>query len=180
MTGRLLRKLLPAAAALLALTTAPATPFVAAQAPAVAVQTPEQFFGFRIGDDNKLARWDKIVDYFRQVSDASDRIRFRELHAGDRLPWVPIKQGEDTFVPLASVDWQVHLYGEARAGLVEDCAVLRLPLHVFPWMPAMESAGLDRGALYLIRPDGYVALADPESSPERLRQYLDQHNITRP
>jgi zinc carboxypeptidase len=43
------------------------------------VPAPEQFFGFRMGTDNKLARWDKIVDYFRQVSSASDRIRFREL-----------------------------------------------------------------------------------------------------
>jgi hypothetical protein len=44
-----------------------------------AIPTPEQFFGFRMGTDNKLARWDKIVDYFKQVSGASDRIRFREL-----------------------------------------------------------------------------------------------------
>jgi hypothetical protein len=43
------------------------------------LQTPEQFFGFRMGTDNKLARWDKIVDYFKQVSGATDRIRFREL-----------------------------------------------------------------------------------------------------
>src|SRR3954464_8239272 len=44
-----------------------------------AVPTPEQFFGFRIGADNKLARWDKIVDYFKQVDGASDRIQMREL-----------------------------------------------------------------------------------------------------
>jgi hypothetical protein len=44
-----------------------------------AVPTPEQFFGFQMGTDSKLARWDKIVDYMRQVSTASDRIRFREL-----------------------------------------------------------------------------------------------------
>jgi hypothetical protein len=43
------------------------------------IPTPEQFFGFRMGTDNKLARWDKIVDYIKQVSSASDRIRFREL-----------------------------------------------------------------------------------------------------
>jgi len=49
---------------------------VRAQTP---VQTPEQFFGFRIGADNKLARWDKIVEYMRQVANASDRVRFREL-----------------------------------------------------------------------------------------------------
>ena len=36
-----------------------------------AVPTPEQFFGFQMGTDSKLARWDKIVDYMRQVSTAS-------------------------------------------------------------------------------------------------------------
>ena len=43
------------------------------------VPTPEQFFGFRIGSDNKLARWDRIVEYMRQVAGTSDRVRFREL-----------------------------------------------------------------------------------------------------
>jgi hypothetical protein len=44
-----------------------------------AVPTPQQFFGFQMGTDSKLARWDKIVDYMRQVSTASNRVRFREL-----------------------------------------------------------------------------------------------------
>src|SRR4051812_8778885 len=44
-----------------------------------ALQSPEQYFGFRIGSDNKLARWDKIVDYMKLVSQTSDRVRFREL-----------------------------------------------------------------------------------------------------
>jgi hypothetical protein len=52
---------------------------VAATGAQQVVPTPEQFFGFRMGTDNKLARWDKIVDYMRQVSGASDRVRFREL-----------------------------------------------------------------------------------------------------
>src|SRR6059058_1808989 len=63
--------------------TVAATAFIIAAVLAVsgqqAVPTPEQFFGFRIGADNKLARWDKIVDYMKQVSGASDRVRFREL-----------------------------------------------------------------------------------------------------
>src|SRR5437588_786780 len=49
---------------------------LAAQA---AVQSPEQFFGFRIGADKKLARWDKIVDYMQLVAANSDRVRFRNL-----------------------------------------------------------------------------------------------------
>ena len=43
------------------------------------IPTPDQFFGFRMGTDNRLARWDRIVEYMRRVSSASDRIRFREL-----------------------------------------------------------------------------------------------------
>lgn len=31
----------------------------------VTVTSPEQFFGFQLGSDRKIARWDKIVDYFR-------------------------------------------------------------------------------------------------------------------
>src|SRR5262245_31885234 len=60
------------AAALLALT-------LTAGAQTQPLQTPEQYFGFRIGTDNKLARWDKIVDYMKLVSGATDRVRFREL-----------------------------------------------------------------------------------------------------
>jgi hypothetical protein len=48
-------------------------------AAASAIQSPEQFLGFRVGGDNKLARWDRIVDYMRMVAGASDRVRFREL-----------------------------------------------------------------------------------------------------
>ena len=29
------------------------------------LQTPEQFIGFKVGADNKLARWDKIVEYMK-------------------------------------------------------------------------------------------------------------------
>jgi hypothetical protein len=41
--------------------------------------TPEKFLGFRVGEDRKLARWDKIVEYLRIVAAASDRMRLREL-----------------------------------------------------------------------------------------------------
>src|SRR6476646_351007 len=41
--------------------------------------TPERFAGHPIGADNKLVRWDRIVDYMKLASQASDRVRFREL-----------------------------------------------------------------------------------------------------
>jgi len=43
------------------------------------LQTPEQVLGHRVGADNKLIRWDKIVDYMKLAAANSDRVRFREL-----------------------------------------------------------------------------------------------------
>ena len=34
-----------------------------------------------------------------------------------------------------------------------------LPSWEFPWSEAVEAAGLERGAFYLVRPDGYLAYA---------------------
>ena len=48
----------------------------------------------------------------------------------------------------------------------------KLPLHVFPWRPEMSRAGLQRNAVYLVRPDGYVALADPKGSATAIASYL--------
>jgi hypothetical protein len=87
--------------------------------------------------------------------------RAGDLHGGDRLPWVPADQNDlDNFTPLTSLGWQVHVYGDAARSTQTACDERVLPLHVFPWRPAMGRAGLRRNAVYLIRPDGYIALAD--------------------
>jgi 2-polyprenyl-6-methoxyphenol hydroxylase-like FAD-dependent oxidoreductase len=119
---------------------------------------------------------------FRTVSQIGVNYRNSPLSAGaagavrggDRLPWVEIEPGKDNFAPLASLTWQVHIYGELRGGLAEVCAELRLPLHLFAWQQRMRRTGLLRAALYLVRPDGYVALAIPHADPERLRHYFDE------
>src|ERR1035437_7023766 len=46
---------------------------------AAAVQSPEQYFGFRIGSDKKLVRWDKIVEYMQAVANGTGRVKFRKL-----------------------------------------------------------------------------------------------------
>jgi hypothetical protein len=102
-----------------------------------------------------------------------------KVQGGDRLPWVPLGSGEDNFAPLTSVDWQVHVYGEAGSGVREACAESRTPLHVFAWQPRMQHAGLQNGAAYLVRPDGYVALADPRADPEALRRYFRERGVHR-
>jgi hypothetical protein len=44
-----------------------------------AIPSPDSYLGFRVGADNKLARWDRIVDYMRLVAAGSSRVRVREL-----------------------------------------------------------------------------------------------------
>jgi hypothetical protein len=42
-------------------------------------QSPEEFFGFKMGSDCKLARYDKIVEYFHLLEQSSDKIQIAEL-----------------------------------------------------------------------------------------------------
>jgi 2-polyprenyl-6-methoxyphenol hydroxylase-like FAD-dependent oxidoreductase len=99
------------------------------------------------------------------------------VRGGDRLPWVPMGAA-DNFTPLTSMAWQAHVYGEPRSGARAMCAELRVPLHIFSWTPEAERAGLARSALYLVRPDGYVALADLDGSAAGLRGYLTERGIS--
>jgi 2-polyprenyl-6-methoxyphenol hydroxylase-like FAD-dependent oxidoreductase len=98
------------------------------------------------------------------------------VHGGDRLPWAPAN-GTDNFAPLATLDWQVHVYGSASAELAAWCAARDVPLHVFGWRSEYEKAGLARDALYLLRPDTYVALADASGAASALDSYFRDHGI---
>ena len=125
---------------------------------------------------------------FRTVSQTAINYRDSQLsggragtvHGGDRLPWVQVespRRDADNFAPLTSLEWQVHVYGEAIPATRALCAGHRLALHEFTWQRSMERAGLVRDALYLVRPDGYVALAAPDQSAETLGAYLTAHGI---
>ncbi|MBV8962192.1 MAG: FAD-dependent oxidoreductase, partial [Hyphomicrobiales bacterium] len=98
------------------------------------------------------------------------------VHGGDRLPWVPF-DGDDNFAPLASMKWQVHVYGTASAELARWCSENAMPLHAFESRDEVEAAGLAQDALYLIRPDCYVALADTSQSPEALERYFAERRL---
>ncbi|HEV2882037.1 MAG TPA: M14 family metallopeptidase [Pyrinomonadaceae bacterium] len=47
--------------------------------PPLPVPAPEEVIGFRVGEDRKLAGWASIVEYFRRLDAASDRVKFEEL-----------------------------------------------------------------------------------------------------
>lgn len=105
--------------------------------------------------------------------------RAGKVQGGDRLPWVAPEEpgGADNFTPLASVDWQVHVYGAASSALSRACAARELPLHAFPWRAGMADAGLAPDAYYLVRPDGYVALAEEGHDSRALESYLDGREL---
>ena len=51
---------------------------LAPPAQAQSLQTPEQFFGFKIGTDGELARYPRVVAYLKHLADNSDRVMFEE------------------------------------------------------------------------------------------------------
>jgi hypothetical protein len=101
------------------------------------------------------------------------------VRGGDRLPWVKADMAdvEDNFTPLTSLDWQIHVYGDAGPDLHVVCEVRKLELHVFAWRPEMARAGLRRNAVYLVRPDGYVALVGSEGGSASITSYLDARKL---
>jgi hypothetical protein len=53
------------------------------------VRTPEERFGFRVGTDRQLVRWGTLLDYFREIAGASNRVQYEELGTGtDGQPFV--------------------------------------------------------------------------------------------
>lgn len=106
--------------------------------------------------------------------------RAGHVAGGDRLPWLggDGQEGVDNFAPLTSLDWQLHVYGRADTVLAAACTNLHLPLHVFTWNDAADRAGLARDAVYLIRPDGHVALAvQDEDVVQQLQHYVRSRGL---
>ena len=53
--------------------------------------TPEQFFGHRMGEDRKLANWDRLLEYYRTLAKATDRMKLVELgKSSEGRPYVAL------------------------------------------------------------------------------------------
>ena len=43
------------------------------------LRSPEQAFGHAIGAEKKLVRWDKQLEYFKEIAKGSDRVLYQEV-----------------------------------------------------------------------------------------------------
>jgi 2-polyprenyl-6-methoxyphenol hydroxylase-like FAD-dependent oxidoreductase len=131
-------------------------------------------------------RFEAVRDYmFRTVSQIMvnyhdsplSRGAAGQVRAGDRLPWVATG-GVDNHAPLKEIGWQAHVYGEVKTELAAWCTAHGLGLHAFTSQPEHEAAGFVRDALYLLRPDTYVAFVDTTAAPGSLSSYFAAQQIT--
>lgn len=101
-----------------------------------------------------------------------------KVSGGERLPYVRF-EGGDNYGSLSTIGWQVHVYGTARPELQQWCCEHHLPLHVFSWRNEFEDAGLARDALYLLRPDSYIGLADRTGDHSAIERYFSERGLDR-
>ncbi|MNG44914.1 Pentachlorophenol 4-monooxygenase [compost metagenome] len=102
-----------------------------------------------------------------------------KIHAGDRLPWIQ-QAHSNNFESLKQILWQIHVYGTARPELQTWCHQHNLPLSEFVWDTNCKKVGLLENAVYLIRPDTYIALIDPQANIDTLQQYFQKTQMKYP
>jgi len=117
---------------------------------------------------------------FRTVSQISIRYpksflssgRTGKLHGGDRLPWV---QSVHNFEPLVSRQWQAHCYGSPNTALKNLLSEKNIPLYIFEWNAEAATAGYLKDAPYIVRPDGYIGMADGTGDIKKISAYCDTY-----
>jgi 2-polyprenyl-6-methoxyphenol hydroxylase-like FAD-dependent oxidoreductase len=100
------------------------------------------------------------------------------LKGGDRLPWVRFPKG-DNYIVLQSLDWQIHVYGLPASFLKELGRQFDIPVHEFQWNEDAREKGLEKNAAYLVRPDGYIAVAAPAQDIVTLKNFIHKISLKR-
>ena len=99
-----------------------------------------------------------------------------KIHGGDRLPWIPFDD-TDNFAPLESFDWQLHVYGDVAPNFSKFAEENNLLLYTFPYTQKVQKAGIKLGSAFLIRPDGYIALAEETQNINSLEEYIRKNKL---
>jgi hypothetical protein len=54
------------------------------------------------------------------------------------------------------------------------CDSRGLQLEIFPWNSGAQAADLKKNAAYVVRPDGYIAIAVDDADPAKISAYLEK------
>lgn len=81
-----------------------------------------------------------------------------DYYGGDRFPWIRTEDG-DNYQYLQAVDWQLFVYGQSTSQLKQLAHRFNLLLHQEKWTKEVERLGIPKGSVFLVRPDGYIAVA---------------------
>ncbi|MGW7976878.1 monooxygenase [Staphylococcus xylosus] len=102
----------------------------------------------------------------------------RKIKGGDRLPWVHTDKF-DNFAPLKSLDWQIHVYGEANHKVETLAFKTGIPLYNVAWSRSIQAKGIKSNSVFLIRPDGYISVATDNQNLEPVKNMIHYYNIRR-
>lgn len=114
---------------------------------------------------------------FRRLSQIAINYRFSflsqgslgKIASGDRMPWIknlgwphPMK-------------WNARIFGKENIDLQNYFQQNDIEFKTYPWEISFEKCGISQNVLYLIRPDGYIGLIEPNLNLEKVKNYLTQY-----
>lgn len=99
-----------------------------------------------------------------------------KIKSGDRLPWVS-NNSINNYNSLTLLDWQLHVYGKMTAEFKQFTQQQNIKSYEFAWEENLNKLGFEKNAIYLIRPDGYIAYADTVQNYQELHLFLEVNKI---
>ena len=95
------------------------------------------------------------------------------VQGGHRLPWVETEPKKTISSRSLRSPGRSMCTENRDAAWPKRAQSYSFPSHVFAWQPEMRCAPASgRGQIPVVRPDGYIALADPNGDPGRLGRYF--------
>ncbi|MEJ7498473.1 monooxygenase, partial [Staphylococcus warneri] len=73
--------------------------------------------------------------------------------------------------------WQIHIYGKLTQELKQFAYDSQLPIYHIPWVTQMSQKDIQRDAVFLVRPDGYISVATNSYDVEPLKQMIEKYHI---
>ena len=124
-------------------------------------------------------RGSQLICSYRGSSINQSQINGAVIQPGDRIPWVKTEMS-DNFSTLGGISWKMHVYGQQPHGLATWCQKKIIELAIMDWEPRHGQVGLKKDAVYLLRPDHYIAGIFDENVQAQAEDYFSSHGLDFP